>query len=52
MSTKLDSRGLAKLHSKWYCLIMRKIDFRFWFCECHYTVPYGKVIMGGCPKHD
>ena len=37
---------------KWQCIIMNFMDFRYWFCDCHYEVPYGKVIMGGCPKHD
>jgi len=36
----------------WQCFVMNKIDFRTWRCECHYQAPYGKVIMGGCPKHD
>lgn len=32
--------------------LMNIIDFRFWKCECHYQRPYGKVIAGGCKKHD
>ncbi len=38
--------------SQWQCDIMTILDFRFWFCECHYQSPYGRVIMGGCKKHD
>lgn len=36
----------------WECRLMNWLDFRYWFCDCHYQDPYGKVIMGGCPKHD
>jgi hypothetical protein len=36
----------------WECWLMELLDFRYWFCDCHYQAPYGKVIMGGCPKHD
>jgi len=42
----------AKRGSKVQCAVMNKIDFRFWFCDCHYQAPYGKVIMGGCIHHD
>lgn len=38
--------------NNWKCTILNLIDFRYWFCECHYQLPYGLVIMGGCPKHD
>lgn len=31
---------------------MNTIDFRFWFCDCMYEVPYGLVIYAGCEKHD
>lgn len=36
----------------WECVIMNFVDFRFWECRCHYQAPYGKVISGGCDKHD
>jgi len=36
----------------WECWLMQKLDFRYWKCECHYQEPFGKVVMGGCPKHD
>ena len=36
----------------WECWLIGKLDFRYWRCECHYQPPFGKVIMGGCPKHD
>jgi hypothetical protein len=39
-------------HSKLYCAIMTIIDFRFWFCDCGYWSPYGKVISAECKKHD
>lgn len=38
--------------NNWKCTILNLIDFRYWFCECHYHPTYGLVIMGGCPKHD
>jgi len=43
---------MKKRYSKFYCWVMNKIDFKYWFCECHYMCPSGKVIMGGCKKHD
>jgi len=42
----------VRSRSPLWCYLMSKLDFRFWFCECHYQPPYGKVIMGGCSKHD
>lgn len=41
-----------KYHSKLECFVLNIIDFRFWFCECHYYSPYGLCISGGCKKHD
>jgi hypothetical protein len=38
--------------SKLYCLVMNILDIRFWFCECGYYDPYGKVICAHCKKHD
>jgi len=35
-----------------YCRIMNVIDFRYWFCDCGYEAPYGKVISADCKKHD
>lgn len=37
---------------QWECNIMSMLDFRYWFCECHYTVPFGKVISADCERHD
>lgn len=34
--------------SNWECTIMNIIDFRYWFCECHYQASYGKVISADC----
>ena len=34
------------------CRLMNLLDFRYWRCECEYVAPYGKVIFGGCEKHD
>lgn len=45
-------RLLAKQWPWFPCWIMNKIDFRYWFCECEYYVPYGLVVMGGCKYHD
>lgn len=42
----------ARQWKSWECKVRNLIDFRYWFCECHYQSPYGLVIMGGCPKHD
>jgi len=39
-------------YSKLYCLIMNIIDFRFWFCDCNYTSPYGLVVAAECKKHN
>jgi len=39
--------------SKFYCFIMNIIDFRYWFCNCHYYSPYGLVISAdACKKHN
>lgn len=35
-----------------YCFIMNILDIRYWFCNCEYTPPYGRVIEGGCKYHD
>ena len=32
--------------------IIDRLDFRFWFCECHHECPYGLVISADCKKHD
>lgn len=34
------------------CWFMNLLDFRFWFCECHYRPPYGLVLSADCKKHD
>ena len=44
--------GLACHWRVWECWLMNLLDFRCWGCECEYVAPYGRVIMGGCPKHD
>jgi len=44
--------GLGRQWKSWQCRLMNKFDFRIWFCECHYQAPYGRVVMGGCRKHD
>ncbi len=36
----------------WECWIMTIIDFRYWFCLCHYHSPYGKVVSADCEIHD
>lgn len=33
-------------------IAMNIIDFRYWFCDCSYTRPYGLVISADCKKHD
>ena len=43
---------LMRQWKPWECWVMSLLDFRLWKCECHYQAPYGKVVMGGCPKHD
>lgn len=42
----------ARQWKKWEYKIMSIIDFRYWFCDCHYHAPYGRVISGDCKKHD
>jgi hypothetical protein len=42
----------VKYYYTWYCKIMRIINFKYWFCECHYCSPYGLVISADCEKHD
>ena len=51
IATEDDVENLRQWRS-WECRIMSILDFRIWFCECHYQAPYGRVVMGGCPKHD
>lgn len=36
----------------WECVLMTIFDFKYWFCECHYSAPYGKVISADCERHD
>jgi hypothetical protein len=48
----LDQTKKLRMWKHWECWLMGKLDFRYWHCDCHYQVPYGKVIMGGCRKHD
>lgn len=50
-----ETRGIyfkAWHYEEWFCKLMNLIDFRYWFCECHYQAPYGRVISGDCKKHD
>lgn len=50
-----DIRSIRPYMRQWNdleCWIMNLIDYRYWFCECHYQSPYGPVVMAGCPKHD
>lgn len=42
----------ARQYPHWLCAVLNRLDARLWFCECHYQAPYGRVTMGGCPKHD
>jgi hypothetical protein len=41
-----------KQYKRWECNILNIIDVRYWFCECGYYAPYGKVISAGCKRHD
>jgi len=34
------------------CWLINLIDFRYWFCDCHWEAPYGRVISADCKKHD
>jgi hypothetical protein len=36
----------------WQVRLMNLVDFRYWFCECEYVVPYGLVVMAECWRHD
>lgn len=42
----------ARQWKSWECWVMNLIDVRYWFCECEYVEPYGRVIFAGCEKHD
>ena len=42
----------TKQWKNWECILMTIFNFKYWFCECHYYVPYGKVISADCKKHD
>lgn len=44
--------GTMRQWKEWECNLMNWLDFRYWFCDCHYMAPFGKVIMGGCKRHD
>jgi hypothetical protein len=41
-----------KQYRKWECIILNIIDIRYWFCNCGYCAPYGKVISAECKRHD
>ena len=47
-----DYRGIVRQYTELECWILNIIDFRYWFCECNYKAPYGKVISADCKKHD
>lgn len=38
-------------YTLFYCILMTIIDFRYWFCGCHYTPPYGLLHPMMCKKH-
>lgn len=42
----------VKQWKSWECWLMNRLDFRYWFCDCHYWPPYGRVISADCKKHD
>lgn len=42
----------VKQWKPWECRLMNWLDFRYWFCDCHYWPPYGRVISADCKKHD
>lgn len=44
--------GTMRQWKSWECKVMSWLDFRYWFCECHYWPPFGRVISGDCRKHD
>lgn len=31
--------------------VLNLIDFRFWFCDCHYEYKWGLLIDVYCQKH-
>jgi hypothetical protein len=49
---KIRQEKVERQWKPWECVILNIIDFRFWFCDCHYTSPYGRVVMADCNKHD
>lgn len=42
----------VKQWKDWECRLMGWLDFRYWFCDCHYQAPYGRVISADCKRHD